>query len=199
MTLEALLPQILLVLGLGFLVANVRLAVELVRWGRRRASALITWQGRKPPFYGLSLGIGVALGALILFKAYLALRQTTTLGGWFEVFARTTFGELMMFVYFGYMLPLSTRIARGLYADGIWTDSAFLRYDQIGGISWRTGDRATLVVLSRVRAFARQLEVPPPVLGEVRRLLRDKIQSHAIETDDGPGLHLGARDARDGV
>jgi hypothetical protein len=29
--------------------------------------------------------------------------------------------------------------------------------------------------------------------------LRDKISSHAIEMGDGPGLHLGARDARDSV
>jgi hypothetical protein len=199
MTLQALLPQILLALGLGFLVANVRLATELVRWGRRRRTALLTWPGRRPPFYGLSLGIGVMLGALILLKAYLALRQTTALGAWFSVFARSTFGELMMFVYFGYMLPLSTRIARGLYADGIWTDSSFLPYEQIGGISWRTGAVSTLLVVSRVRAIARQLDVPAPALGEVRRLLRDKIQSHAIPVDEGPGLHLGTRDARDGV
>ena len=38
-----------------------------------------------------------------------------------------------------------------------------------------------------------------PLLGEVRRVLRDKISSHAIEMEHGPGLHLGARDARDSV
>jgi hypothetical protein len=36
-------------------------------------------------------------------------------------------------------------------------------------------------------------------MGEVRRLLRDKISSHDIEMDEGPGIHLGARDARDSV
>jgi len=30
-------------------------------------------------------------------------------------------------------------------------------------------------------------------------LLRDKISSHSIAIDEGPGLHLGARDARDSV
>ena len=50
----------------------------------------------------------------------------------------------MMFVYYGYLLPLSTRITRGLYADGVWTDSGFMPYAEIGGISWREGEPATL-------------------------------------------------------
>ncbi len=199
MTLVALLPQILLVLGLGFLIANLRVGLELVRWGRRRSSALITWPARKPPFYGLSLGIGMMLGLLILLKAYLALRQSADLSQWFNVFGRSAFGELMMFVYFGYMMPLSTRITRGLYEEGIWTDTGFMPYAQIGGIKWREGEPPTLLMISRLKALARSLEVPTRFLGEVRRVLRDKISSHAIEMDRGPGLHLGARDARDSV
>lgn len=212
MTLVALLPQILLVLGVGFLIANLRVGLELARWARRRRTALITWPAPKPPFFGLSLGIGVMLGLLILLKAYLQLRQASTLGQWLEGFARNAFGELMMFVYFGYMLPLSTRITRGLYAAGIWTDTAFMPYHQIGGISWREelphatvplaapiGEHSTLVVISRLKTVARRLVVPGPALGEVRRHLRDKISAHDIPIDDGPGLHLGARDARDSV
>jgi hypothetical protein len=197
MTLVPLLPQILLLLGVGFLIANLRTGLDLVRWRRRKATALLVWPAKKPPLYGLSLGIGVMLGALILLKAYLALRQVTTLGAWAQAFARTAFGELMMFVYFGYMLPLSTRITRGLYADGIWTDTAFMRYEQIGGITWREGKILTLVIIARAKTLARRLEVPSRFLGEVRRLLRDKISSHTIPIDQGPGLHLGARDARD--
>lgn len=199
MTLIGLLPQILLVLGVGFLIANLRVAIQLVRWRRRRPSALIVWPGKKPPHYGLSLGIGVMLGLLILLKAYLALRQETALGRWVAVFGRSAFGELMMFVYFGYMLPLSTRITRGLYARGIWTDTAFIPYEQIGGIKWRDGEPPTLVIISRLKTLARSLEVPAPFLAEVRRILRDQISRHVIEMDTGPGLHLGARDARDGV
>jgi hypothetical protein len=199
MTLTALLPQILLVLGVGFLIANLRAGLELARWRRRKPTSLITWPGHKPPHYGLSLGIGVMLGLLILLKAYLALGRADTLPKWFEAFGRSAFGELMMFVYFGYMLPLSTRITRGLYAAGIWTDSGFMPYEQIGGITWREGQSPTLIVISRLRSLARTLEVPVPALGEVRRVLRDKISSHAIEMDEGPGLHLGARDARDSV
>jgi hypothetical protein len=199
MRLDTLLGQILFLFGVGFLIANVRVAVELLRWRQRRPSALVVWSGAKPPFYAMSLAVGVLLGMVILLKAYWALRAGRTLGTRLEFFATHTFGELMMFVYFGYMLPFSTRITRGLYADGIWTDTGFMRYEHVGGISWRAGEPPTLIVISRVKAVARRLVVPLQALGEVRRLLRDKISTHAIEMDEGPGLHLGARDARDSV
>jgi hypothetical protein len=196
MTLDTLLGQILLLFGVGFLIANVRVGLQLLRWGQRRRHALITWPANKPPFYAMSLGIGVLLGMLILLKAYLALRGNPPLTEWFRRFTTDTFGELMMFVYFGYMLPLSTRITRGLYADGLWTDSGFMPYEQVGGISWRGG---TLVVISRHKSQARRMDVPSAALGELRRHLRDKISSHDIEIDEGPGIHLGTRDARDSV
>jgi hypothetical protein len=188
MNLVTLLPQILLALGVGFLVANILMALELLRWRRRRRTAVLVWPARKPPYYGLSLGIGVVLGMLLLFKALYQLRPPWQL-----------FGELMMFTYYGYMLPLSTRITRGLYADGIWTDTSFVPYTEIGGITWREAGQPTLLVIPHAKTVARRLEVPARFLGEVRRVLRDKISSHVIAMDEGPGLHLGARDARDSV
>ena len=113
--------------------------------------------------------------------------------------AGSVFGEAMMFLYYGYLLPLSTRIARGFYADGVWTDSGFMPYADIGGLSWKEGTGATLVLASRLRAIARTLTIPGTRLGEVRRLLREKIGEHAIELDGGPGLHLGGRDTRESV
>jgi hypothetical protein len=199
MTLPDVLAQILFALGAGFLIANVLKAAEILRWWRRRRTALLVWPGRKPPYYGLMLAIGMMLGVLILVKAYFLVPEAATVGAWAKGFFTRAFGELMMFVYYGYMLPLSTRISRGLYADGVWTDTGFMTYGQIGGISWRDGDPPVLVVISRLKMVARRLEVPGPFLGEVRRLLRDKISTHAIEMDSGPGLHLGERDARDSV
>src|SRR5687768_7256522 len=137
MTLVDLLPQILLALGVGFMIANLLKALELVRWLRRRRQAILVWPAPKPPYYGLSLGIGVLLGCLILFKAFVAFRQHPGVANALPIFARSAFGEVMMFVYYGYMLPLSTKIARGLYQDGVWTDTAFMPYEQIGGFSWR--------------------------------------------------------------
>ncbi|MDP1571994.1 MAG: hypothetical protein Q8L86_18505 [Vicinamibacterales bacterium] len=188
MALTDLLPRALLLLGLGFLVANVRVAVDLVRWARRRSEAVLVWRGRTPPFYGLSLGIGVLLGVLILFKLFVQLQPPSRF-----------FGELMMFVYYGYALPLSTRIRRGLYADGIWVDRGFMPYTHIGGLSWREGaPDTTLVVIARDKGTARRLDVPGPLLGEVRRHLREKVTAHDIDFV-GAALDLGGHDAREDI
>jgi len=131
----------------------------------------------------MSLAIGVMLGFLVFYKL--------------AVIAKQAFGETMMFVYYGYLTPLSRRIRRGFYADGIWTDTAFVPYNEIGGISWREGEQGvTLVVISRLRNLARRLIVPGDKYGEARRLLRDKIGEHAIHFM-GTGLDLGAHDERD--
>jgi hypothetical protein len=178
----------LLALGLLFVAVNLRVGRELWQWWRRRAGALLVWVPPKPPYYGVNLAIGVMLGVLLFVTVFFVPRP-----------AASVFGEFMMFVYCGYLLPLSTRIGRGLYADGVWTDSGFIAYADIGGLSWKDGAAATLVLASRLRAIARTLTVPGTRLGEVRRLLREKIGEHAIELEGGPGLHLGSRDTRESV
>ncbi len=174
---------ILLLVGVWFLIANLRLLLEYIRYLRRRRGALLVWAGPKPRQYGLMLGLGVASGILILVEV---------------VFLRgPSFGETMMFVYFGYLLPLSRRIGRGFYQDGIWVDSAFIPYNEVGGISWREGEHdVALVVISRLRSFARRLAVPLEHYGAARRLLRDKIGEHEIHFS-GTGLDLGREDERD--
>ncbi len=188
MPLTDLLTGVLLLLGAGFLLANVRAAVELIRWARRRSSAVLVWPAPKPPFYGLSLAIALMLGVLILFSLAFRLQP----GSLF-------FGELMMFFYYGYALPLSTRIRRGLYEDGIWVDRGFMPYTHIGGLSWRDGaSDATLIVIGRDEGTARKLEVPGPLLGEVRRHLREKVAAHHIAFV-GASLDLGGHDAREDI
>ena len=39
----------LVALGVGFLVANLRILFQFVRYFRLRSKALLTWPGRKPP------------------------------------------------------------------------------------------------------------------------------------------------------
>lgn len=189
MPLADLLPRVLLVLGLGFLVATLRVAGDLVRWWRRRADALVVWRGPRPPFYGLTLGLAVLLGLLVVSGLVLLPRPVTSL-----------FGEAMMCVYYGYAVPLSTHIRRGLYADGIWTDTGFVPYAQIGGVSWTSREtNPTLVVLVRDRPLARRLTVPAPQLGEVRRVLREQIAEHGLVQAGGLGLQLEGHDLRDDV
>jgi hypothetical protein len=104
----------------------------------------------------------------------------------------------MMFLYYGYVTPLlSRRIGRGFYEDGIWTNSGFIPYNEVGGISWREGKQSvTLVVISRLKDLARRLIVPLEYYGAARRLLREKIGEHEIHFS-GTGLNLGERDERD--
>jgi len=173
----------LILLGVGFLVANARLGFEYVRYLRRKRAAVLTWPSPRPPYYALTIALGVATGLLVLVKLLVVHRQV--------------FGELMMFVYFGYLVPLTQRIGRGFYQDGIWADSTFIPYSEVGGISWREGEHSvSLVVISRLKQIARKLAVPPEHYGAARRLLRDKIGEHEIHFY-GTGLDLGAHDERD--
>ena len=178
-----LLTGVLVVLGVGFLGANLKLAYDYVRYLRRRRSALLTWRAPKPPQYAFALGLGVALGLLVIAKLVVLRRQA--------------FGESMMFLYYAYFFPMSLTIGRGFYEDGIWAETAFIPYNEVSGISWREGEHeVTLIVISRLRSLARRLTVPGDKYGAARRLLRDKIGEHAIHFT-GTGLDLGDRDERD--
>ena len=178
-----LLTGTLYVLGVGFLIANLRLAMEYVAYLRRRRNALLIWTAPKPPQYVFMLGLGVALGILVFVKLFLIHRQA--------------FGETMMFAYYAYLFPMSRNIRRGFYEDGIWADTAFIPYNEVGGISWREGEHSvSLIVISRLRNLARRLAVPLEHYGAARRLLRDKIGEHEIHFF-GTGLDLGVHDERD--
>jgi hypothetical protein len=183
----AILPQVLFFLGVGFLVADIRLFIQFLRFQKLRSSALLTWPGPRPPFYGLLVTIGVVMSVLIVYKlAFLRMRPADV------------FGETMMLVYYAYALPLSLKIGRGFYEGGIWADAGFIPYSRIGGLTWREGEELTLVLIYRVRAFARRLVVPHVHYGAARRLLRDKIAAHDIHFTGKP-LDLGMHDERDDV
>ena len=181
-----LLPYVLLAFGIGFLGANLLLAFDLLRFLRQRRRALLTWLGPRPPYYGMSMLLAVTLALLIL--ANVIGRQHAP---------RQLFGEAMMFIYYGCLVPASRRIARGFYEEGVWADRGFMPYARIGAMAWRDGTPATLLLLPRSSQTARALTVPGSQHGAVRRLLRDKIAAHDIEFT-GAGLELG-HDVRDDV
>jgi hypothetical protein len=185
---EIFLPQLLFVFGLGFFIANVKVTTDLLRFFRRRSSALLIWQNPKPRFYGFALALGAILGLLVVIKIF--------------VFGRTPqelFGEVMMFLYFGYAVPLSTRIERGFYRDGIWSDSGFMPWGQIQAVSWREGEESpTLMLVSHFKNIAKRLEVPGHLYGEARRVLRDKVKTQDIHMGR-TGLDLGSRSDEDTV
>ena len=178
-------PRVLVVLGVGFLGANLKVLGDLIKYRQRRQTALLTWQGPRPVYYRLNILLAVTLGLLLAAKL---VRQEPD----------RAFGEAMMFVYYGCLFPLSTRIARGFYGDGVWSDSGFMRWAQISAISWKEEGRITLILISHFRNIARRLEVPASLYGEARRVLRDKIREHALRMG-GAGLDLGVRNDGDSV
>jgi hypothetical protein len=197
-------PRILVLLGVGFLIANLRIGVDAYRFVKRRSSAILTWSGSKPRYYGMQLGLGVILGLLLVYDSVVlvrALRIEQTQ----DALARRApqvFGVAMMFLYYGYAMPLSLRIGRGFYSDGIWSENGFVPYWKIGAVSWREskedGKEPALVIVSRLRSLARRLSVPGIHYAAARRLLRDKIAAHDIQLLH-TGLELGAHDERDDV
>lgn len=177
------LTTVLTVLGVGFLVANARLVLQYVRFRKRQKAALLVWPSPKPPHYLMALAIGVLLGFIVFYKLVLSHQPA--------------FGESMMFLYYAYLLPLNRRIGRGFYQDGIWADAGFMRWDEVGGITWRESSHAVaLVVISRLKNLARVLPVPVEHYAAARRLLRDKIGEHAIQFT-GTGLELSGHDERE--
>ncbi len=95
------LSRLLFMLGVGFLLANLRLLFQFIRFLRLKSSAVLVWPGKRPPFYPLLLVLGATLSALIIYKlAFLRMHPTRV------------FGESMMLVYYGYAMPLHLKIGR---------------------------------------------------------------------------------------
>ena len=187
--------QLLLLLGVGFLIGNVRAGIDTIRFFRRRSSALLTWRGARPRYYGMQLALGVILGGLLTYHIFNVMRTAPHLRG---RYVPQLFGISMMFVYYGYLVPLSRRIGRGFYSDGIWAETGFVPYWRIGAVSWREGEEIALVIVLRLRNLARRLVVPGAHYGAARRLLREKIAAHDIQLIH-TGIELGAHDEIDDV
>jgi hypothetical protein len=179
-------PRLLLLFGVGFLVANLKVGFELLRYHRARRSALLVWLRPKPRYYAMSLLIGVILG-LLLAAEILLKRPVYSL-----------FGEAMMFIYYICLFPLATRIARGFYQEGVWSDTGFMPWSQISAVSWRDEGSVTLMLISHGKSIARRLEVPGAQYGEARRVLLDRVKAHDIHIG-GAGLNLGTREEGDSI
>jgi hypothetical protein len=185
---ETLLFRVEVVFAAVFVAANTVLGWRLMRAWRIRRQAVLTWMAPRPPYYGLMLGIGLVIGALLLVNV-LVLRRSPSHWFW----------ELMMVVYYGYLFPLSTRIRQGFYEEGVWAGPAYLRYADIGSLTWREEPEITLLLVPRARtSLARRLVVPQQFYAEARRLLRDRIKAHDIHLSR-PELDLLGHDERDDV
>ena len=65
----------------------------------------------------MQVGIAAALALLLLYNLFFRLPPLETL-----------FGEGMMFLYYAYAVPITARIERGFYRDGVWSDRGFVTY-----------------------------------------------------------------------
>jgi hypothetical protein len=184
MTLQSVAQQALFLFGLGFLGANIKIGADLIRYRRRRGGALLVWPRPRPPYYSFAVLLGVVQA--LLLAAFLILRRP----------APQIFGISMMLIYFLCAVPLSGRIDRGFYRDGVWADRGFVPWGRISSVTWRENP-VTLVLLSRVRSLAQPLEVPGGLYGEARKVLRDRIREHDIQM--GQPLGLADADQRDRV
>jgi hypothetical protein len=179
--------RLLLLFGVGFLAANLFGLAQQALYVRRRREALLTWPASRPALFRLQVGIGAASGLLLAYN--LLLRPGAV---------DQAFGVGMMFVYYAGIVPLSARIERGFYRDGVWSERRFVRYGQIGALTWREEPGPVLLLASRNGRGAVRLAVPGSQFGAVRRLLRDLISQHVIRLEEA-GLHLGLRDEREDV
>ena len=104
------------ILGAGFLVANVHIIYQFIRFYRLRTTAQLTWPGKRPPYYGFFLGLGVVFGILVFVKLIVQDRPVAD-----------AFGEGMMLLYYAYLAD-GFRIGRGLYEGGIFSVRAERRH-----------------------------------------------------------------------
>src|SRR5699024_3651096 len=109
---------------IGFLGANLKVAVDVVRYRRRRPGALLTWARADVPQSRLNLLLGIVQG--LLLASFVLLRRPIS----------QVFGLAMMAIYFLCAAPLSARIARGFYRDGVWSDTGFVRWEHISNLAW---------------------------------------------------------------
>ena len=167
-------------------VAFVGLAVLFTIWNtvtlaryalyRRLAStAELTWRPARPWFYNFCLGIGffmVSLTAVSLFVLHRPILATVA--------------QALMAFYYTVVFPLSFRIQRGFYKQGIWSERAFVPYENVRRLSWREEPDIVLVVMKETeltgQSYAR-LEVPGDRYGEARRILASHIEDRTLTVE----------------
>lgn len=180
------LGTLLFFFGVGFFAANLVTAwVCLADW-RRRKTAVLVWRMPPPFFAALPVLISLGLAILIVYKLLVLAWPVWRL-----------FGEGMMLAYYGYLYPLSLRLKRGFFEEGIRFDRGFARWEDLKGLTWRREGPPVLVAVYGHRRAGR-LTVPIERLGMARRVLRDRIAAHQIQFTPGP-LDLGGHDVRDDV
>jgi len=80
-------------------------------------------------------------------------------------------------------VPLSGRIPRGFYRDGVWADTGFLPWGNIGRLAFVETPEIVLVMVPRRGSGALRLAVPAAEYGAARKVVEDKIRERAVNME----------------
>jgi hypothetical protein len=170
---ETVLTIVLLALGVYFSVLNVRGLAGYLHFLRVRPTALVTWAVPRPAHFPLLLLLGVVSAAVAV------------LNGFMQRPVHHVIPQGLMSLYFVLMVPLSARIHRGLYRDGVWADAGFLPWAQIGRLAFFETPEIVLVLLPRTGSGSFRLAVPPAEYGAVRKAIEEQARAHVLNVERG--------------
>lgn len=169
---DTFLTLILLALGIYFSVLVARSLWSYLLFRRIRGTALVTWPVRRPGHFPFLLALGCVSAGVAVLNSYLHRPF------------HHVYSQGVMAAYFVLFVPLSTRIQRGFYRDGVWADTGFLPYGKIARLAFVEQPEIVLVLVPRRGSGALRLPVPPGEYGAVRRVLEDKIRERAVHMED---------------
>ena len=169
---DTLLTLILLALAIYFSVLVARSLSSYLLFRRIRGTALVTWPMRRPGHFPFLLALGFVSAGVAVLNSYLQRPF------------HHVYSQGVMAAYFVLFVPLSTRIQRGFYRDGVWADTGFLPYGKIARLAFVERPEIVLVLVPRSRSGALRLPVPASEYGAVRRVLEDKIRERAVNMED---------------
>lgn len=170
---ETALTVVLLGLGIYFLVLLVRGLRGYLLFRRVRPTAVLTWPVPRSGQFPFLLALGIVATAVTALNAYLdrPLHHVVS--------------QALMAAYFILMVPLCQSIRLGFYDQGVWADTGFLPYANIGRIAFRETPEIVLILLPRGRSGSFRLPVPPSEYGAVRKVLEEKIRARVVNVEAG--------------
>ena len=170
---ETALSVVLIGLGLYFLVLLIRGLRGYLLFRKVRPTALLTWPVPRSGQFPFLLALGVVATGVTALNAYL------------ERPLHHVVSQALMAAYFILMVPLCQNIRLGFYDQGVWADTGFLPYANIGRIAFRETPEIVLILLPRGRSGSFRLPVPPEEYGAVRKMLEEKIRARVVNIEAG--------------
>jgi hypothetical protein len=169
---DTFLTLVLLAVGIYFSVLVARSVSGYLLFRRIRGSALVTWLVRRPGHFPFLLALGFVSAGVAVLNSYLQRPF------------HHVYSQGVMAAYFLLFVPLTARIPRGFYQQGVWAEASFLPYGKIGRMAFVERPEIVLVLVPRSGSGAVRLTVPASEYGAVRRVLEDKIRERVVNMEE---------------